>query len=264
MSIRAASLSVFALLATAVAANGGAWTLPQDKGQVVITGTMSRATQTFDGDRDLTSTATTRKDELQALFEYGVTDRFTLMLGPGLQHIDIGQPVNASRSGFGYQDVGGRYLFYRQNDWVFSGQALVRVPGTGQDSNPAAIGYTEPEYELRGLVGKTLTVANHPAFIDLQVAQRYRAGAAPNEFRIDVTFGIRPAPRWLLLAQSLNVISEGSGSPPFTSYDYSKLQFSVVYDLSAAWSVQAGGFTTVSGRNALQENGVLFGLWYRF
>ncbi|MEA2990587.1 MAG: hypothetical protein QOG83_3298, partial [Alphaproteobacteria bacterium] len=30
------------------------------------------------------------------------------------------------------------------------------------------------------------------------------------------------------------------------------------------WAVQAGGFTTFSGRNALQENGLVVGAWYRF
>jgi hypothetical protein len=28
--------------------------------------------------------------------------------------------------------------------------------------------------------------------------------------------------------------------------------------------VQGGAFTTFAGRNALQENGLLTGLWYRF
>jgi hypothetical protein len=96
------------------------------------------------------------------------------------------------------------------------------------------------------------------------VAQRFRAGAPPNEFRADATFGVQVAPQWLLLAQSFNVVSEGAGRAPFASYDYYKLQLSAVYSLTAAASLQLGGFTTYAGRNALQENGVIFGAWYRY
>jgi hypothetical protein len=79
-----------------------------------------------------------------------------------------------------------------------------------------------------------------------------------------VTLGVRPLPQWLLLVQLLNVISEGAIPPLFPSYDYSKLQVSVVHDLTRQWSLQAGGFTTYSGRNALQENGLIMGAWYRW
>jgi hypothetical protein len=68
----------------------------------------------------------------------------------------------------------------------------------------------------------------------------------------------------MLLAQSFNVISEGAGSPVFGSYDYYKLQLSAVYVLTPAWSLQGGGFTAFAGRNSLQENGAVFGVWHRF
>jgi hypothetical protein len=103
-----------------------------------------------------------------------------------------------------------------------------------------------------------------PAFVDLEVAQRQRGDGAPNEFRADGTLGVQVMPRWLLLAQSFNVISEGTGSPIFGSYEYYKFQLSAVYALTPTWSLQGGGFTTYAGRNALQENGAIFGVWHRF
>jgi hypothetical protein len=96
------------------------------------------------------------------------------------------------------------------------------------------------------------------------VAQRQRGDGAPNEFRADGTLGINVTPQWLILAQSLNVASEGAGSPVFGSYDYFKLQLSAVYALTPAWSLQGGAFTTFAGRDALQENGLVFGVWRRF
>jgi hypothetical protein len=67
-----------------------------------------------------------------------------------------------------------------------------------------------------------------------------------------------------VLAQSLNVMSEGPGSLPFSNYDYYKFQLSIVYALTPALSLQLGGFTTYAGHNALQENGLIAGAWYRF
>jgi hypothetical protein len=34
--------------------------------------------------------------------------------------------------------------------------------------------------------------------------------------------------------------------------------------LNETWAVQGGGFTTYAGYNALQENGLVFGVWHKF
>jgi hypothetical protein len=188
----------------------------------------------------------------------------TVIASPGLQHVDIASPTDARRTGLGYTELGGRYRVLQADSWVLSGQATVRVPGTNDTSNAAAIGYTGVETDIRGLIGYGFALRGLPAFVDLQLAQRFRAGGPPNELRADATLGLQVAPQWLLMAQSFNVVSEGGGSAPFASYEYYKLQLSAVYALTAAVSLQLGGFTTYAGRNALQENGMVFGAWYRF
>ena len=116
---------------------------------------------------------------------------------------------------------------------MLSGQATLRVPGTIDTSNPAAIGYTDVEIDIRALLGHSFTIGAMPAFIDLQVAQRLRGDGAAQ--RIPRRRHVRRAgrrQRWMLLAQCFNVISEGAGSPVFGSYDYFKLQLSAVYALT--------------------------------
>ena len=246
------------------AADAGAWLAPEGHGQVVVTGTASSAAKAFDSSGDLQSTPRYTKTELQVLMEYGVTDWLTAIAIPSLQHVDIAAPVDARRSGFGNSEFGARARIMQESNWVLSAQGTVRVPGTADTNNPAAVGYTGFDVDLRALYGVSFALGGLPAFVDIQLAQRFRTGGPPSEARLDLTFGLRTAAQWLLLLQQFNVISEGSGSAPFTSNNYHKLQFSVVYDVTPQWSVQGGAFTTFAGRNALQENGILTGLWYRF
>jgi hypothetical protein len=181
-----------------------------------------------------------------------------------LQHVDIGAPVDAQRTGLGYSEFGGRVRLFQGDSWVVSGQTTLRVPGTFDRSNPAALGYTDTQVDVRALVGYAFKLGAWPAFLDVQMAQRFSLGWQPDEFRADITFGVRPAPKWLLLAQSFNVVSEGAGTWGFPAYDYYKLQLSGVYSVTPKLSLQLGAFTTYTGRNALQDNGLLMGAWYRF
>lgn len=262
--MRVRALFAFVMLAAAGPAFGGAWTLPKDRGQVLITATGTRADQSFDSNWVAHASPRYRKLDLPALIEYGATDDLTVIASPSFQHVDIAAPYEADRTGLGYTEFGGRYRLLHDKDSVFSVQGTMRVPGTDETNNPAAIGYTFPEFDARALFGTSFKAGGRAAFFDLQVAQRFRGGGAPNEFRADATFGVQTTPRWLLLAQMFNVVSEGSGSALFPSYNYSKFQLSAVYSLNKDWAVQFGGISTVFGRNALQENGFVFGLWYRF
>jgi hypothetical protein len=255
---------VLGLLSVPSAAWAGAWTLPQGTGQWLATLTAATSTSYFDGS-GLASTPRYDKDEAQLLIEYGLTDRLTAIVEPELQHIDIAAPTSAERTGLGYTEFGARYGFVEDPTWVFSGQATLRVPGTDDTSNPAAVGYTDIEADLRLLLGHNFKLADMPAFFDVEVAERVRTAGYPSEFRADATLGVKVLPQWLLLAQSFNVISEGAGISIFGgSYEYYKLQLSAVYELTPTWSLQGGGYTTYAGLNALQENGLIFGVWHKF
>jgi protein XagA len=229
-----------------------------------VTGTASSASKAFDAGGSTQSTPRYGKTELQALMEYGVTDWLTAIAVPSLQRVSIAPPVDAQRTGFGNSEFGARARVMQESNWVLSAQGTIRVPGTFDTNNPAAIGNTGVDFDLRALYGASFAVGGLPTFVDVQVGERFRTGGPPSEARIDLTLGVRAAEQWLVLMQQFNVISEGSGAAPFTSNNYHKLQMSVVYDFTPHWSVQGGAFTTFAGRNALQENGLLGSVWYRF
>jgi hypothetical protein len=252
------------LMSYATTAFAGAWTLDAGTGQLLVTSTAMQASTLFSTGSVLQPISHYNKDESQALIEYGVTNWFTAMIAPSLQHVDIDPPFAGARSGLGYTDIGGRARIWSDASWVMSGQVTFRIPGTYDYTNPAAIGYTDPEVDLRGLVGYSFKAGTLPAFVDVEVAQRFRIGGPPDEFRTDLTFGIHPADKWLLLAQSFNVTSEGAGTWGYGSFGYYKLQLSAVYEVTTSLSLQLGGYSTYWGRNALQENGLVVGAWYKF
>jgi hypothetical protein len=248
----------------ASAAFAGAWTLDEGTGQLIVTNTAMQATNLFSSRYVLQSAPRYNKDEAQALIEYGVTNWFTAMFAPSLQHVDIAAPFSGERSGLGYTDLGGRARIWSDTSWVVSGQVLFRIPGTYNNTNTAAIGYTDPEVDIRGLVGYSFKTGTMPSFVDVEIAQRFRIGGPPDEFRTDITLGIHTTDKWLLLAQSFNVTSEGAGTWGFGSFGYYKFQLSAVYAVTTKLSLQLGGYSTYWGRNALQENGLVVGVWYKF
>jgi hypothetical protein len=252
------------LMTSPGAALAGAWTLESGQGLAIMSLTPSQARKVFDARGNVQSTPPYSKTELETLFEYGVSSWFTAMLAPSVQHISIGAPIEAHRTGSGYTDVGGRVLLSQGSAWVLSAQTTLRVPGAFDKSSAASIGYTDSEVDVRGLFGYGFEIAGWPTFIDVQLAQRFRLGGPPDEFRADLTLGVRPLERWLLLLQSFNVSSEGAGTLGFSSYAYHKLQASAVYAVTPAMSLQLGGFTAFAGHNALQENGVVLSGWYKF
>ena len=252
------------LMSHATAAFAGAWTLDQGTGQLIAVATAMQSSSYFTTGSALQSIPHYNKDEAQALIEYGITNWFTAIIQPSLQHVDIAPPFSGTRTGLGYTDVGGRARIWSDASWVVSGQVTFREPGTFDKTNTAAIGYTDPEVDVRGLVGYSFKAWELPAFIGVEVAQRFRLGGPPDEFRTDITFGIRPMERWLLLVQSFNVTSEGAGTWGYGSFGYYKAQLSAVYAVTPAVSLQFGGYSTYWGRNALQENGLVVGGWYRF
>jgi protein XagA len=262
LRIRIVAFLGLGVAAVPTAASAGAWTLDAGQGDAIFTVTPSTAPEAFIGSKSLSPTY--NKIEAEGFVEYGVTDRLTAIFAPNLDDIQIGAPTNAGRIGLGYTEFGGRYALLQGSDWIFSGQATLRVPGTFDNSNPAAIGYTSFESDVRGLFGKSFSIGPMPAFIDVQAAQRFSFSGPPNEFHADATFGVRFIPRWLLMVQSFSVVSEGDRLPVFPSYNYSKVQASLVYDLTKQWSLQGGAFTTYEEHNALQEKGLIFGAWYRF
>lgn len=259
-------IPIAAILAAAIAGPvfAGAWTENTGKGQVIAAGTFTRSTRQFDDGGDAVPIPRYDKFELNTLIEYGLTDWLTVMTQPQLMWTGIAAPTDAEASGLGYTDLGARTRLWSDKESVFSAQAFARVPGQHDEDNAAAIGKTDPELDLRALYGRSFTIDGRSGFIDAQLGYRFRFDDPPNEVRFDFTFGIRPDPKLLLLAQSFNTFADGSAEGVFEDGREHKIQLSAVLSLDDVWSVQLGGIATVAGENALRERGVIAALWRKF
>ncbi len=262
----ASALIALIVLAVPAPVLAGAWTQEEGHGQVILQSSAAYSATEFGPSYDLYASRPYDKVEVTLVFEYGATDWLTLIAAPQFLSVSFGQPSPSSYTGLGYQDAGARVRLWRDDTSVVSAQVIGRFPGTGNSQSAAAVGYEDPEVDLRMLYGLSFTMFGKPAFLDVQLAQRMRFGPPPDELHLDVTLGWRVVERWQLLAQSFNVISEGAGTGPYfgDSYEYYKLQMGAAYDLSAAVTLQLSVFGTVFARNAPQENGVVLAAYYRF
>lgn len=257
-------LTLAIIAAPAAVAFGAAWTLPRGTGEAIVTTTYTQGSQYLRSGGAEQRLPEYRKIETSALVQYGLTDGITLIAMPSVFGARTGGATADDYTGLGYTDLGARARLWHDDSGVVSFQALGRIPGATDDRKPAQLGNTDAQVDLRLLAGRGFTLGEMNAWVNVEAAYRPRFEDPPNEWRFDLSVGIRPAADWAVLAQSFNVISDGEGRGAYPSYWYSKAQLSVLWEFAPSWTLQAGAFTTLAGQNALRENGALLALWRQF
>ncbi|CAN7272963.1 hypothetical protein LJR225_001352 [Phenylobacterium sp. LjRoot225] len=258
-----------ASIASSVAsvAVAGAWTEPKGEGQAILTGAYSHSGKGYASDGRVVDIGRYDKTTLSLLIEYGLTDRTTLFAKPELRAVDLKAPGGTTQRsrGLGLSEFGVRNRFAKMGGWVIAAQASGFAPGSSNKStNVAQAGATDAEADARLLAGRPLPLPGDGGFIDVQGGYHLRAGAAPNEYRADVTVGWRPKRTVLVYAQSFNTWADGRGRGFYDNYQYHNLSLNGAVDIAQKVRLQAGVFGTASGRNALRERGVTIGVWRRF
>jgi hypothetical protein len=244
------------------AAFAGAWLMPPGEGQVIVYSAFSNSTRAFDNQGHLIAVPDYRKFELGTYVEYGLTSFLTLVASPSYDRIK-NPPPGQSYAGPGESELAARLGLYRSDNTVVSLQAGIRSPGgsLADSLGPFAVRRTV-SFDVRGMAGRSGVFLGMEAFAEAQAGYRFYAGGQPGEWHFDLTAGVRPLPRLLVMLQSFTTIS--NGSTHFGHYSWTKLQPSVVLGFAPQWSLQIGGFITVAGVNAGRELGPIAGIWYRF
>lgn len=253
-----------AMLGRADAVRAGAFNAAQGQGLAIFDFTFEGGDRYFNGLGRLARADAFRRGDVSAYVEYGVTDWLMAVVRPDLTIISLqGQPAGRY-TGLGTSEAGAQLRLLAYGPAVLAVQGTFRLPGSTDRDNPALVGQTSHDADLRGLFGYGFDLAGWPAFLDLQSAYRFRDGGAPDEVHTDLTLGVRPWPDLLLLLQAFNTTGLGRGSAWFPRGEYTHVELSGVYDLDPSWSVQLGLFTTVLARDSLREQGVVTAVWRRF
>ena len=249
-----------AILAAAQPTASSAFLQPPGEGQLIATLRFSRADAGFGTSGRLKSGAFYSKAEIQAYAEYGITEWVTLVFAPSVMHLHVKAAPPPGYTGLGDSELAARVRLLAYGPAIVSLQAgvLTRgdVAGFGHRGLP---GKAALQGDIRLLAGIGFDCGPFACFADAQVGYRTAMAQAGSEIRADLTLGLRPVPDVMLLAQGFSSLSRGA-----VRTQSHKLQLSAVYDFSRRWSFQLGVLTTLAGRNAPRERGVISAVWVRF
>ena len=245
-------------------ASAGSWPMPVGTGQIIETNLAVKADKGFDGNSDHDLPVDFSKFETSLFLEHGLTDNLTMVLATSFQDLQFTAGVDrVNFTGFGETEIGVRNVIWKNGPSVLSVQASVLIAGPGETITDADLGIGGTQYEMRVLAGHSFKIANRDAFIDTQIARRFRGQNISDEWRFDISTGWRPNPQWQVLAQTFYV--HGAAVPKLVRPNSRlKAQASIVYDRNHKTSYQIGVYKTALGKNVIQENAIFLSIWKRY
>lgn len=244
-------------------ASAAAWNRPAGQGLVIFDYTLDTGSNYFDGGGHLAPARSYSKSELAAYMEYGVTDKLMLVARPSMDDVHVGLPDAGAYRGLGSSAVGAQWQALVFGPAVLAVQGSFSVPGSTSRSNPAVIGNTAREGDLRALAGYSLPLPFRP-FLNVEGSYRIRSSGAAAEWHGDATIGFYPVDSLMILCRSFTTVPTGPGTARLPSSRATRLELTGVYRLTQSLALQLGAFTTTWGRDALHERGFTTGVWWYF
>lgn len=242
----------------------GAWTEPEDRWQVITALWASAASHAYDSHGEAVQKTGFHKLLFQTDTEYGWNDRLTLFLDTETAYAAVRENALPEQRGLDNAvEAGARYRL-TDTIGVLSLQASVKTAGAFNFSISANSDQAGRQAELRLLYGTNFILCGDEGFLDIEAGERFISAPRPNETPVDLTAGLWLSHDWMAMLQNFNTVSGGDATPPYASYRSHKLALSAVRRLSDRFLIQAGGFLSPMGRNALVEEGLNLALWARF
>jgi len=246
-------------------ASAGAWTRPAGEGLILS----SLSHHEFDLGADGFGYA---KLESAVYLEYGLTDRFTLV-GRLSQETRFHQSrvalnkrgsvirlsVNKVSAALGDSELGMRTRLLSSEGWTLSAQtSLVRF---SVEPNPLLNAEARWGLDNRLMIGRSL---GERTFAEAQLAHRADWTGGREEMRLDLTLGLRPAERWMVMAQTYSAWGEARWSAYPYRYDSHRVHLSVIAPVREGLSLQLGVINSVSTDRMAPERAYMVSLWREF
>lgn len=173
------------------------------------------------------------------------------------------------REGFGGDSTansGAAFVRARLHEGAAGDPLSVQLGFIGPITKPdpqTGIFAEERAIDARLLYGRGFSTALGDAFVNAEAARRWLREGGADEWRLDLTAGLRPAARLLVMAQMFGVLGGRNQDPFGSDYDSVKFAPSVGYDLGPA-TVLLGAEKTVAGRNVDHGLRLKLSIWRTF
>lgn len=201
------------------------------------------------------------KYESSIYAEYGLTRRLTLILQLAAQQVSQdNNGATDTASGLSASRLGLQAVVWQNERWIVSGQIAAVIPGGGENVADRPLGDGANGLEFRWLAGRSI---GRSGFADLQYGYTYRSDDYPDEQRLDLTAGWRLSRRLSVMLQSFNTFGAEDRQRNNRAFSQFKLQLSGGLRIGNGELV-AGAFTTLDGRNSIDESGWTLSWWRRF
>ncbi len=243
----------------------GAWPQPEGEGQIITSYFSTEADEAFGPDGKVRPKTRYTKQEIASYAEYGWTKDTTLLAEIVYTKDDtdfFGE--HHRQQGLSRAELGARYAIGTWQDTLFSVQALAALHGTSSGDDPASSRRGDIDGEIDITLGRSFTLLGIEGFSDTVIGYRLRPGGRADEAKTNITLGIRPFSRTMLLLKSENFATVSGGHQTAADVTRNKLGLSLVREITPTISLELGGMKTISGRNSLRETSLNLGLWYRF
>ena len=263
-------LAFILLLALPLPALAGAWTLPQDRWEVNLSGFIYRTDEFFDASGERRSQQEFRKYELHPFVEYGYSDELTLGFKTFLHRVEQDGASISGNYGIADTELFARYQFYKNDSAVLSVQPLLKLPSYYHEDTLPKGGSEEGDGEMRLLGGYSFPLWGQYHYINAEAAYRYRAGSLRDQWRADISLGMRITDTILIIPTLYATFSTDLPSNPTfrqdgqQDYDLIKLELNSMIDVTDQLYLSGGLFTHLDGRNSGGGEGLRLGVGYRF
>ena len=246
----------------ATPALAGPWLPKAGSGQLI---TATIATYSDDGFESIPNPAGLPRFTLCTHFEIGATDDVTIIVDAALQRFSPGD-LNFGTSGYRLDKamVGLRVPIARWRSTVLSFEGVFGTDAVYDNTPHSIFASTRGAAEARFMLGQSFTLFGLDSFAALEAGGRWRAGPPADEALLDVTLGVAPTQRSLLVFQSFSTLSIDGAEAPYSRYLLSKAQASAAYRLYGNVWLQAGGFASVAHVHTGAERGALVSFWWKF
>lgn len=251
--------------------HAAAWTQEEGGLQVILNNFAYISDTYVDNDGTEIDQSTFFKNEINPYIEYALTDEVTIGASPRLRYIS--QRIGGNKEstvGLAEVDVFVRKQLWKGDFSVFSGQALVKVPGPFDEDNTLPLADQQFDYKLSGLFGHSFEHNDRYHYVSVEAGYRHRAKSPVDEFQIDTVLGYKLSEKYTFLAEGSGIFSVEDDTPTDTLISTSsareliKAQGSLLYAITEATSVQVGLSYDLYARNTGRGLGAVVSLWFDF